>query len=134
LAARRGYVLLLGVGLSACTAVHLGEELAGRRPFIRWVLYTDGTVRRVREYGCSDAFGRLAPCVEALAQRCTIGACRVACYRMAPFVATLSEAIRATPEITLCGRADCRCVASAGGGPLEEDQPPEPADADGPRR
>ena len=42
-----GYVLMLGVPLSECSALHLAEEMAGRRPFIRWTLYSDGVVRRM---------------------------------------------------------------------------------------
>jgi aminoglycoside N3'-acetyltransferase len=61
---RQGYVLLLGVGLTECTAIHLAEEMAGRRPFVRWVLFSDGQVRRIREYGCSDGFDELAPLLD----------------------------------------------------------------------
>lgn len=118
LAERDGYVLLLGVGLSACTAVHLGEERAGRRPFIRWVLYADGKIRRIREYGCSDGFDKFAPHVETLAKRCAIAGCSVASYPIKPFVEAITQVIEAQPEITLCGRQECRCVASLQGGPL----------------
>lgn len=119
LAEREGYILLLGVGLSACTAVHLGEELAGRRPFIRWVLHADGKIRRIREYGCSDGFDKFTPYVETLAKRCAIAGCSVACYPIKPFVETITQVIESQPEITLCGRQDCRCVASLQGGPIE---------------
>ena len=118
LSERDGYILLLGVGLEACTAVHLGEEMAGRRPFIRWVLYADGQVRRVREYGCSDGFGRLAEYVEPLAARTTIGQCAAVSYPVAPFVQTIARIINTRPETTLCGRKECRCVASMLGGPI----------------
>lgn len=119
LAEREGYVLLLGVDLSVCTAAHLGEELAGRKPFIRWVLYADGTVRRVREYGCSDGFGKLDSYVEAMAKRCAIAACSAVCYPIKPFIEAFAQVIKSQPEITLCGRLECRCVASHKGGPLE---------------
>ena len=114
-----GHVLLLGVGLAACTAVHCSEELAGRRPFIRWVLYSDGEVRRIREYGCSDGFSKLAPAIESLATHCAVGNSAAVSYPISPFVETLTQAIESDPEITLCGRQDCRCRASLLGGPVE---------------
>ena len=114
-----GHVILLGVGLASCTAVHYAEELAGRRPFIRWVLFADGEVHRIREYGCSDAFTNLAPVVESMATHHVIGRCSAVSYPIRPFVEILSETIKAKPDITLCGDADCRCVASMLGGPIE---------------
>ncbi len=119
LSERGGHILLLGVGLKVCTAVHLAEEMAGRRPFIRWVRYSDGQVRRVREYGCSDGFDKLAKHVEPAATRTTIGQCVAVTYPMQWFVETIAKTISATQEITLCGREECRCVASALGGPIE---------------
>ena len=107
-----GTILLLGVDLTECTAVHLAEEMAGRRPFIRWVKYADGITRRVREYGCSDAFGRLSQFVRGLSSACTIGNCRAVAYPLRPFLSELAAAIRAQPEITLCGRDGCRCQAA----------------------
>lgn len=117
---KQGAVLLLGVGLTACTAVHLAEEVAGRRPFIRWILYADGTVRRVREYGCSDGFAKIAPDVEALAKRATIGRCQAVSYPIKQFVDAVARVIVAQPDITLCGRTElCRCQDSVNGGPIE---------------
>ena len=116
---RGGHVLLLGVGLEACTAVHLAEETAGRRPFIRWVLYADGVTRRVREYGCSDAFPRLAAHVESAASRAAIGRCRAVSYPIEQLVDVLARLITAHPEMTLCGRKEpCRCQDAVKGGPI----------------
>jgi aminoglycoside 3-N-acetyltransferase len=118
LAEQDGLVLLLGVPLSSCTAVHLAEETAGRRPFIRWVLHTDGTIRRVREYGCADGFPGLAPTVEPHARRATIGACSAVAYPIRALVEALALAIREHPEATLCGSPDlCRCQDAVRGGP-----------------
>jgi aminoglycoside 3-N-acetyltransferase len=117
---RQGRVLLLGVGLEACTAVHLAEERAGRRPFVRWILYTDGAIHRVREYGCSDAFPRLAPYVESVAKRAVIGQCQAVLYPIEPLVNTLARLMVAHPELTLCARTElCRCQDAAKGGPIE---------------
>ena len=127
-----GRILLMGVGLPECTAVHLAEELAGRRPFIRWVMYADGKVRRVREYGCSNGFARLTSHVEPLATRCTIDRSSAVSYPVKPFVEAISQAIRSQPEITLCGRGECRCQDSVRGGPIDAGQQTAAGDADKP--
>jgi len=121
LAETQGYIVLLGVGLSVCTAVHLAEELAGRKPFIRWVLHADGRTRRVREYGCSDGFAKLTKYVGAIASRSIIGQCRAVLYPAKPFVEAIAQVIRSRPEITLCDRAECRCQDSVRGGPFDRD-------------
>lgn len=117
---RSGHVLLLGVGLSKCTAIHLAEEMAGRRPFIRWVLCSDGKEHRVREYGCSDGFDKLAPFVRHHAFEGAIGDCRAVSYPLEELVNSVVKAITAKPEITLCDNVECiRCQDSLRGGPLE---------------
>lgn len=121
LAETEGYIVLLGVGLSVCTAVHLAEEFAGRKPFIRWVLHADGRIRRVREFGCSDGFIKLPRYVEAIANRSIIGQCHAVSYPAKPFVEAIAQAIRSQPEITLCDRAECRCQDSVRGGPFDRD-------------
>src|SRR5438445_7360587 len=54
-----GWVVLLGVTLSASTAIHVAEERAGRRPFIRWAVDRDRAIRLVRVAGCAKGFDRL---------------------------------------------------------------------------
>lgn len=117
---KQGCILLLGADLTACTAVHLAEERAGRRPFIRWVQYADGEIRRIREYGCSNGFGKLAPAVEGLARSVRIGNCHAICYPIAPFVEVLTRQLIAQPELSLCGHALCRCQDAVRGGPIEQ--------------
>lgn len=118
-----GYVLMLGVPLSECTALHLAEEMAGRHPFIRWTLYRDGVVRRMREYGCSGGFPNLEPYLERDANRLKIGECKAVAYPIRALVDTGAELMRRSPEITLCPQGKvgkhCRCSDAAKGGPIE---------------
>ena len=115
-----GYVLLLGVPLSECTALHLAEEMVGRRPFIRWTLYRDGIIRRMREYGCSYGFPHLEPYLEPFANRVKIGECNAVAYPILELVDTGAAIMRRSPEITLCSNDEgCRCRDSAKGGPIE---------------
>ncbi len=117
---QEGSILLLGVGLNRCTAIHLAEEHAGRRSFIRWVLHVDGVVRRAREYGCSEGFIKLEPHLENLASWTTIGNCSSVSYPAASLVKSLVPVIESDPSITLCHRGElCRCRDSARGGPIE---------------
>lgn len=115
-----GYVLMLGVPLSECTALHLAEEVVGRRPFIRWTLYSDGVIRRMREYGCSYGFPNLEPYLEPFANRVKIGRCNAVAYPIRELVYTGAEIMRRSPEITLCSNGEgCRCHDAAKGGPIE---------------
>ncbi|MEK7474406.1 MAG: AAC(3) family N-acetyltransferase [Candidatus Coatesbacteria bacterium] len=112
-----GSILLLGVTLTSCTAVHLAEEMAGRRSFIRWAQGADGVVRRARTGGCSEGFDNLLPHLRDVIRETTIGSARVIIAPLAPFLGRVAAIIRRTPEITMC-RARCdRCRAAVAGGP-----------------
>jgi len=118
-AARGGSILMLGVTLTSCTAVHLAEEMAGRRSFIRWALGKDGVVRRARTGGCSEGFDNLLPQLGDVIRETRIGECRVLIAPLAPFLDRVAGIIRRSPEITMCGRKCDRCLAAASGGPAE---------------
>jgi len=119
LAERRGYVLLLGVALSSCSALHLAEELAGRRPFIRWALYPGGAIRRVREYGCSNGFVNLEEQLGHLARSVFIGSCRARAYHVRELADRAAELIRRKPQLTICRKRCQRCLDAVEGGPIE---------------
>lgn len=115
-----GFVLLLGVTLKRCTAFHLAEQRAGRSAFVRWIRYSDGTVRTVREPGCSEGFDRLAPDVDHLSRRVLIGRCMAIAYPIEPMVKAVAARIERDPEITRCRSefACVRCEDAIAGGPL----------------
>ena len=119
LAARDGFVVLIGVGLERMTLLHLAEERAGRTLFRRWANGPDGLPMEVEVGSCSDGFGDLEPVIGPLAREHMVGESR---WRAFPARATLdaaAEAIRERPEITHCGRADClRCADAVAGGRL----------------
>lgn len=118
LAARDGFVLLIGVGLERMTLLHLAEERAGRTLFRRWANGPDGRPMEVETGGCSEGFGNLEPVLSPLARETHVGESR---WRVFPARATLqaaSDAIRERPEITRCGRDEClRCADAVAGGP-----------------
>ncbi len=62
-----GRVVLMGLGLGRMTLLHAAEELAGRRPFIRWANGANGKAMAVTMGGCSDGFEQLESILAPLA-------------------------------------------------------------------
>jgi aminoglycoside 3-N-acetyltransferase len=117
LAARDGFVLLMGVGLERMTLLHLAEERAGRTLFRRWANAPDGLPMEVEVGGCSDGFGKLEPVFGPLAREHDVGASRWRAFPARATVEAASVAIRERSEITRCSRADClRCADAVAGG------------------
>jgi len=119
LAAAGGWVVLLGVTLISCTAIHIAEERAGRRPFMRWTLDKEGRVRVVRVCGCAKGFDRLFPYCQTLFRECWIGSSRVLAAPIADLIERLTPVIRGDPDITRCSDTCLRCRDAALGGPIE---------------
>ena len=118
LAAMGGWVLLMGVTLASCTAIHRAEEQAGRRPFIRWAMDDRGTIQEVLASGCGKGFGRLAPHCEDLFRRVQINTCNVMAAPITALVERVAPVIRANPELTRCSETCLRCRDIIAGGPV----------------
>ena len=118
LAAAGGFVLLLGVNLSSCTAVHVAEERAGRRPFIRWAMDASGVIREVATSGCAKGFDKLAPFCRHLFRAERIGECLAQAAPLRELVECLALVIRAQPELTRCSSDCLRCRDAILCGPL----------------
>jgi aminoglycoside 3-N-acetyltransferase len=117
LMARDGLVVLIGVGLERMTLLHLAEERAGRPLFRRWANASDGLPMEVEVGSCSDGFGKLEGAVGPLARERDVGASRLRVFPARATVEAAAAAIRERPEITHCGRADCRrCADAVAGG------------------
>jgi aminoglycoside 3-N-acetyltransferase len=117
LAALGGYVLLSGVGLRSCTALHIAEMRAGRQPFIRWVLTANGSVRRVRVGGCSDGFDKLWPELRSHFRLETVGDAELASAPLSVLIEAGAELFRRAPERAVCRASCARCRDAALGGP-----------------
>jgi aminoglycoside 3-N-acetyltransferase len=113
-----GQVVLLGVGLKSCTAVHMAEENAGRQPFIRWMLDRNGDVRRIRVAGCSKGFDRLWPYCDDLFSETSVGSAQIKAAPLTPLVDRLAGVLREEPGLTICSPTCLRCRDAALGGPL----------------
>ncbi|MCY3810683.1 MAG: AAC(3) family N-acetyltransferase [Gammaproteobacteria bacterium] len=120
LADRGGYVVLMGVGLESMTALHLAEQMAGRRLFRRWANGPDGEAMELSVGGCSRGFGALDPVLSKVerTQRVGNGLCRA--FPLRELLTLASAAIASRPEVTRCTRADCvRCADAVAGGPVQ---------------
>lgn len=119
LASMGGHVVLLGVGLNSCTAVHVAEEKAGRNPFIRWAIDRSGEVKRVRASGCAKGFNNLMPLYESSFKKTYVGECCVLTAPLKHFIGRMTSIILSKPEITRCSASCVRCRDAILGGPVE---------------
>ncbi len=113
-----GSVILIGVGLARCTAVHIAEEKAGRAPFVRWAMDERREVREVRVSGCAKGFDRLMPYCDDLFRRTSIGESTLLAAPLAPLIDRLAGVMLREPEMTRCSDACLRCRDAVLGGPL----------------
>lgn len=114
-----GAILLIGVGLNRMTALHLAEQRAGRRLFVRWSSRADGRPVMVETGSCSEGFPRLAPRLRTLARTTAVGASRWTAYPATPTIEAAAAAMATEPEITRCADPDCpACPDAIAGGPL----------------
>lgn len=108
-----GWVVLLGVTHISNTSIHYGEQLAGRRQFIRWALSFGRVVECPRWPGCSGGFDEIAPHLEWFTQKIQVGSAIVQAVPLQSLVAIVQELIAEDPRALLCKRPDCeRCNAT----------------------
>lgn len=114
-----GKVVLMGVGLDSMTLLHLVEQLAGRRPFVRWANGVNGKPVPVQDGGCSAGFECFEPALTHLITETHVGKSR---WKILPALPALEAAVNAlmqNPEMTRCAEPGCaRCIdAIEHGGP-----------------
>jgi len=115
---KRGFVVLMGVGLTRMTLIHLAEHRAGRNIFIRWANGPDGKPMEVQVGGCSRGFGKFERVLAPLGQQVTVGRSNWRVFPAQDVLEAAEKAIRADPMITHCGDPDCaRCDDAVRGGP-----------------
>lgn len=103
-----GWVLLLGVGHTTNTTIHLGERLAGRKMYTRWALMSDIVVTCTNIPYCSDGFDAIQPLMEPFIKRTVIGEAVVQAMPMYELIQTTRQLIEADPSALLCDRTDCQ--------------------------
>jgi aminoglycoside 3-N-acetyltransferase len=104
------WVLLLGVGHTANTSIHLGERLAGRRTFVRWALVPDMVVECPGFPSCSDGFDAIQPHIDPYVQRIKAGQAWLQAVSLTSLVRVVRKLVEEDPFALLCNDAFCpRC-------------------------
>jgi len=107
-----GVVLLLGVDHTANTSIHYGEQLAGRKQFIRWALTKKGVQECPRWPGCSYGFEAITPEIAKYTKKSYVGSALVQLIPLSMLIRTVVEMIQNDPLALLCDRSNCeRCQA-----------------------
>ncbi len=121
LAARDGWVVLMGVDLTSMTLIHLAEAMAGRTLFRRWAIGANGTTIECEIGSCSNGFERLQPFLAPVMRVADVGSSHWRAYPAAAVVDIAADVIRADPSITHCPNPEClRCRDIIQGGPIIE--------------
>ncbi|MBC8496167.1 MAG: AAC(3) family N-acetyltransferase [Chloroflexi bacterium] len=108
----QGVVLLLGVDQTSNTSIHYGEQLAGRKQFIRWALTPKGVQECPRWPGCSHRFEAILPKLDIYTSKTQIGNAQVQLIPLTMLIRTVIELIKQNPLALLCNQSNCqRCQA-----------------------
>jgi len=104
-----GYVLLLGVNLSSCTAIHIAEEKIGREPFIRWAINRNMKVQRVKAAGCAKGFNNLLPYCTDIITEFKLGNAIIYVAKINELIERTSQILSENPHISVCSETCIRC-------------------------
>lgn len=102
-----GWVLLLGTDHIANTSLHVAEQLAGRKQFIRWALTPFGVVECPYMPGCSQGFNAIAPRVRRVTRQVQTGETVVQAIPLTDLINIARSWIEADPLALLCEQPDC---------------------------
>jgi aminoglycoside 3-N-acetyltransferase len=107
-----GDVLMMGCDQSANIAIHLGEQLAGRKTFIRWALTNVGVVECKNMPGCADGFELIRGRLGTIIRSTTLNAVVMEAIPLRDLLNLAVGWIREDPRALLCDRAGCPHCAS----------------------
>jgi aminoglycoside 3-N-acetyltransferase len=106
------WILLLGVGHTSNTSIHLGERLAGRKTFTRWALVPGKIVSCPGFPSCSDGFDALQPHLEPVMRVTQVGPAWIQAIPLSLVVRTVRHIVEEDPLALLCNVSGCpRCEA-----------------------
>lgn len=112
LAARGGWVLLLGVDHTVNTSIHYAEKLAGRQQFVRWALEKKQVTECPGFPGCSNGFNEIEMILSGVTIKTTIGSAEVQAVPLTPMLQIAVEMVKDDHEALLCKDPECdRCMA-----------------------
>ncbi len=114
------WCVMIGVDLSTCSAIHLAEEAAGKKHFIRWCLDGDNKIKRVEAQGCGQGFNQLLPHCQSFIRTAKLGNATVMVFKLKDLVKTVAPLMIKNPKITMCSETCIRCIDTSLGGPTGE--------------
>lgn len=118
LALFEGFVILMGVDLNRMTLLHLAEQMAGRKMFLRWANDIDGNPVYAEVGGCSEGFINLNPYLSFFEKQIFVGKSKWRIYNVGKVLKQTTKVIMSMPEITKCADSKClRCEDAIKGGP-----------------
>jgi aminoglycoside 3-N-acetyltransferase len=103
-----GWVLLLGVDHSSNTGLHLAEQIAGRRSFIRWALTPEGVAECPGLGGCSNGFEKATALLAPITHQVTIGDGLVQALPIPAMLELFSKAVQQDALAYLCDDITCQ--------------------------
>lgn len=108
-----GEVLLLGVGHSSNTTIHLAEQRLGMGRFYRYARDGSGLWLELPNVsGESHRFDRIEPLLAERTTETMIGQCRARRIRVRDILDVATQVIVADPTALLCDDPGCRCGAA----------------------
>jgi aminoglycoside 3-N-acetyltransferase len=107
LAKAGGDAVLLGTEPPANVALHLAEQRAGRKQFVRWGLTPKGVVECPGFPGCSRGFGAIDGKLTGVIERDTLGSFPIARIPLRDLLNTAAAWIREDPQAMLCENPEC---------------------------
>ncbi len=108
----QGYVLLLGVDQTVNTSIHLAEQKAGRKSFVRWGLTPHAIYECSGFPGCSEGFNQAAKYLTEMTSVTQIGNADIQAIPIQEMVEVLLPVLKANPLDLLCEKENCpRCQA-----------------------
>jgi aminoglycoside 3-N-acetyltransferase len=107
-----GDVLMMGRDHCANVSLHWGEQLAGRKTFVRWALTAEGVVECVNMPGCAHGFDAVRSRLGAIARSTKLNAVVLEAIPLRDLLNLTVGWIREDPRALLCDKAGCpHCVA-----------------------
>ena len=107
-----GDVLMMGCDQRANTSLHWGEQLAGRKTFVRWALTASGVAECLNMPGCAQGFERVRGRLGAITRRTTLDAVVMEAIPVRDLLNMTVGWIHEDPRALLCERTGCPHCAS----------------------
>lgn len=114
-----GQIVLMGVNLNRCTAIHWAEEMAGHNLFRQWHATAKGTIEESCVGSCSEGFHKLDDVVSPFERRTNVGNSLWRIFPLQQTMQAVAKELEQNPAITHCDDPDCpRCRDMILGGPI----------------